>query len=359
MKSNSTKFVCSIPIIAFAIFLSACGSKDENAAPEQVIRPIKLLTLEKASDRLVRRFPAAIEAEISRKLSFSVGGQIVEIPVNEAEPVKMGDVIARLDTRDYQNQLDSAQAQFENAEDEYQRATRLAKENAIAKSALDQRKAQRDVAKAQLDSAEKAISDSTLRSPISGVITSVSATTLQNIGPGEPVATVISGKKLQATVNLPASLMTRAESRTENMALVYLDAAPSQPIVAEFKEATLEADPTTQTFGITFTFESPENILILPGMSATIELSSSGPEGELVVTRVSVPLGSILSEGDSKFVWVVDKATMTVSKREIQIEDGIGEEIAVIDGLSVGDTIAAAGASYLSEGMQVRPWAAE
>ncbi len=160
-------------------------------------------------------------------------------------------------------------------------------------------------------------------------------------------------------MNLPASLMTRAESRTDQLALVYLDAAPSQPIEAEFKEATLEADPSTQTFGITFTFDSPEGLLILPGMSATIELSSSGPEGNPGPVGVSVPLGSILSEGSSKFVWVVDESSMTVSKREIQIEEGVGEEITVIKGLSVGETIAAAGASYLSEGMQVRSWAAE
>jgi hypothetical protein len=47
---------------------------------------------------------------------------------------------------------------------------------------------------------------------------------------------------------------------------------------------------------------------------------------------------------------------MTVSKREVTVSDGIGETAIVTEGLEMGETIATAGASYLAEGMQVRPW---
>lgn len=342
--------------ILCAMLLSACGSKEEIVQEEPVVRPVKLLTLKKASSLETRRFPVVIEAATSRTLSFNSGGLVEEISVKESQRVEVGDVVARLVTRDFQNQLDSAKAQFDNAEEEYQRAVRLFDQNAIAKSGLEQRKSQRDVAQAQFDSAEKALNDATLVSPISGVVTSVAGSTLQNIGPGEPVATIVSIDGLQATVNLPATLMSRIDSRTNRKASVILDAAPASPVEATFKEASLEADPTTQTFGLTFTFDSPKGFIVLPGMSATMVLTSMGQESDDGNSSVSVPLGAVVSQGDLRFVWVVDDSTMIVSRREVQISDSIGESVTVVSGLSVGETIAAAGSSYLSEGMEVRAW---
>ncbi len=67
-------------------------------------------------------------------------------------------------------------------------------------------------------------------------------------------------------------------------------------------------------------------------------------------------LTAIASDGDSTYVWVVDPDLMTVSRREVTIADGIGETVVVTEGLGAGETIATAGASFLADGMQVRPW---
>jgi hypothetical protein len=47
---------------------------------------------------------------------------------------------------------------------------------------------------------------------------------------------------------------------------------------------------------------------------------------------------------------------MTVSRRDVTVADGIGETAVVTEGLAIGETIATAGASFLADGMQVRPW---
>ena len=134
---------------------------------------------------------------------------------------------------------------------------------------------------------------------------------------------------------------------------MILEAAPGNPIEATFKEANLLADTTSQTYGVTFTFDPPENLVILPGMNATVELSSAR---QSQTHRQSVPLSAIVSDGDAKYVWVVDKDLMTVSRREVTVADGIGETVVVTEGLAAGETIATAGASFLADGMQVRPW---
>ncbi len=356
MRNFAEKIYSLSIYVTILMLLTACGPKVTEEIQEQVVRPVKLLVIQETNDHDLRRYPAIIEAATSRDLSFQVGGLLQELPISEAQEIQEGDLIAKLDQRDFKNNLDSAKAQFEIAEEEYQRAVRLAKEDAIARSALEQRKSQRDVAKAQLDSAEKALSDSVLRAPFTGVVAKVPAQKLQAVQPGSPIATIIEKDGLQAIVNAPASLVAQANNRTDKKGFVLLDAAPAERIPAEFKEITLEADPTSQTFAITFSFQPPENLIILPGMNATMELSSFMNEAEGNNKKVEVPLGAVLSDGEKQYVWVVDTDMMTVSRREIVVDDSIGETILIKEGLKPGETIAGAGASYLAEGMQVRPW---
>jgi multidrug efflux pump subunit AcrA (membrane-fusion protein) len=107
---------------------------------------------------------------------------------------------------------------------------------------------------------------------------------------------------------------------------------------------------------VTFTFEPPENLVILPGMNATVELSSARVSEAGTGNRKSVPISAIGSDGESTYVWIVDQDTMTVSRRDVTIADGVGEYAIVTEGLAPGEMIATAGASFLAEGMQVRPW---
>lgn len=116
------------------------------------------------------------------------------------------------------------------------------------------------------------------------------------------------------------------------------------------------ADPVSQTYELTFNFTPPEHLIILPGMNAIMELGYTSMDADSQDGHVSVPLGSIFSDGEQQHVWVVDTNTMAVSKRSVVVEDSIGEDLTVTQGLQPGDTIIGAGASYLSDGVKVRPW---
>jgi multidrug efflux pump subunit AcrA (membrane-fusion protein) len=74
------------------------------------------------------------------------------------------------------------------------------------------------------------------------------------------------------------------------------------------------------------------------------------------INNLSVPLTAIAIDGEQKYVWLVDKDSMRVSRRDIMIEAGVGVNLNVISGLQSGEMIVAAGVSSLSEGMKVRSW---
>lgn len=356
MRILRNNLVRSCPVLLAVIFFSSCDKKQGEEGKDLSVRPVKLLTIAAADTVQSSRYPAVIDAVQSSELSFQVGGLLKELPVKESQQVNKGDLIAQLDQRDFNSQVDAAQAQFDNAEEEFQRAERLAKEDAIARSVLEQRKTQRDVTKAQLDSAKKALADTELRAPFSGVIAKISTAKLQTIQPGQVVAILMGSGIFEAKINLPARIIAQSRMREEKGAYVLLDAAPDRRIEATFKEATLVADATSQTYAVTFTFEPAEDLIILPGMNATVELKSSAKTESGGNNRVSVPLAAVMSDGNVQHVWVINKDTMKVSKRSVTIEAGIGDLLIVTEGLTPGETIAGAGASYLAEGMQVRPW---
>ncbi len=350
------KFAIGFAAILAGLLLVSCGDEESVQVKKQAVRPIKLLTIEAANSRRYSRYPAIIDAAQLSELSFQVGGRLQELTVKEAQEITEGTIIAKLDQRDFESSLAAAKSQYNNANEEYKRAVNLSKKNSISKSVLEQRKSQRNVAKAQLDSAQKALEDTVLVAPFSGLVAQVSVTHLQHISAGELVATLIDVSVLEATVNIPANFVAQIESRTNRSAHVMLDAAPDARIEAVYKEATLLADSTSQTYAVTFAFVPPANLNILPGMNATVEFASSSVNASEQSNRVSVPLAAVLSDGSAQYVWVVDNDKMTVSKRGVSVAEGIGETIVVTDGIHPGETIAGAGAAYLAEGMQVRPW---
>lgn len=345
-----------IAAISLPLLLCACGSSPDVIPVENSDRPVKLIRLSGATSESSARFPAVINAGETAEISFLVGGSIESLLVTDAQEVASGDVIARLGAQDFESNLASARASFTNTEEEYQRAVRLAAQDAIAQNVLKQRETQRDVAKAQLESAEKALADSVLRAPFSGVVANVAVREKQTIAAGTTVATIIDLETLEATINLPASVIAQVPTRRDQDrgAVVILEAAADLSIPAVYSEADLVADATSQTYAVTFKFAAPEDMLVLPGMNATVILNSAPDQapGE----TVAVPLAAVQSDGDGQYVWLVNNESMTVTRRNIEIEPGIGESVAVTAGLSRDDQIVGAGGAYLAEGVKVSPW---
>jgi RND family efflux transporter MFP subunit len=338
-----------------AAAVSACAPEVE-APQDNAARPAVFYMVEASSNLRRSEFPAVVSASRSTQLAFEVGGRVEALNVVESSQVKQGDVIAQINQQDYINKVTQARSEYQNAESEYQRARRLAEQNAIATNVVESRKAQRDIAQAGLDTAQKALDDTTLRAPYDGNISTVSVKQFQNVQPLEIVATLQSDG-VEAIINVPARIVAFSQQFTPVSTNVVLDVAPDIAIPATFKEASTEADPNTQTYEVRFSFEPPEDLIILPGMTATVRTEAQAASGfDDDEDRVSVPRAAIVAEGEIRFVWVVDPDSMQVEKRTVTIDEGLGDVLSVSAGLETGEIIVAAGGSFLHEGMQVRPW---
>lgn len=330
--------------------------KEPQTQP-QPIRPLKTMVIESFEEIPGRRYPGKVQAVQQVNLSFEVAGTIIELPVNDGDQVEQGQLLAKLDPRDYQNNLDAAIAERQRSETQLERVTRAAQSGAVSQQDLTDAQAAFDVADARVNVMQKALEDTELYASFSGVIANTFVENHQSVQAKQAILSLQDVSAVDIEVNVPEERIALS-SRTKGMFgyRAVFDYLPDREFDVELKEYATEADPLTQTFAVTFTMIAPEDLSILPGMTSTIvPYRLLDQAGEPVI---AVPLDVVPVDGQGTYyVWQVsqvDQDLYAVHRTNVQVGEMIGDTILITSGLAQGDRIAAAGVHFLQEGQQVR-----
>ncbi len=119
----------------------------------------------------------------------------------------------------------------------------------------------------------------------------------------------------------------------------------------------MEADPRTQTYLVTFVMPSPEDLIILPGMTGTVYEYLKETE-EANGGMFLLPVEAVVVDGlGNYYVWIVERRedeSWRVHRQDIEVGEMIGGDIIVTGGVRAGMRIAAAGVHLLQDGQEVR-----
>jgi len=339
--------------ISVSLVLAGCG-QNEAVEREPVVRAVKVITAGAGSGDMSRSFPGQVEAADQVDLSFRVDGPLIEFPVLEGDFVTGGQLVARIDPRDYRIRLDAARAEVERTDADFRRYSALYEKDAVSKAQLDQALAARDVARARQDDAEAALDDTNLRTPFSARVAETFVENFQDVQAKEPILSLVNVKHVEIVVDVPENLVAAVRTvQLHSRFAARFDAAPDREFDATVSEVAAQADPRTQSFRVTFTLPQPEGVNVLPGMTASVKrYAPPGEHVEIVVPAIAV----FADEGGSPHVWVVDRATGMVERRSVRTgELAQADSIVVFQGLEPGEDIAVSGVSRLRDGMTVRP----
>ena len=349
------------PLAAACLSLAVAGCREEAPEPEEVARPVKILEVRGTGAVLTREYPGRIRAIQQADMAFEVPGRIVEFRFKEGERVEEGEVLARLDDRDFQAQLDSTRARFNNAKVNFDRAQKLFEEGALAALERDRRQTVLDSFEAELRKATKAVEDTALRAPFAGVMAKKLVEDFENVRAKQVVLILQDESHLEIRINVPERDMTgggtqrldpdeitrRIEPR------VIVTAIPDREFPARVKQIAMIADPTTRTFEATFVIERPADVSVLPGMTAKVIISA--PAETAGRSGMRIPANATVSDDEAKaFVWLVDPSSMQVRPVPVELGELSGADVTILSGLSDGDQIAISGVHQLREGMTVR-----
>ena len=363
----STSFLI---VLCLNIVFCSCGKKDDQDTQREIARPVKILTISESAEELTERYPGTVRAAQRVDLAFQVPGTLIKLPVTEGQEVKEGDLLARLDPQDFetnlrnaQGQLGEAQATLDLAKAEYARVLRIREQDpgAVSGSMIDEKREGVNRAAASLtsyqaavDAAKIQLSYTYLHAPFAGFIARRYADNYQEVQAKEPIVSLDDLSHVEILVDVPETAVFRSASRG-SPAKMYAEfaAAPGKRFPLTLKEFATRADPVTQTYRATLQMERPEEMVILPGMTAIVVgvAPAKGQETGFIIPAVAV----FADQSGTPHVWVIDSGTMIVSKRKISTGDITGtQNIQVTAGLNPDEKIAVSAVTQLQEGMKVR-----
>lgn len=401
-------------ILSLIAMLAGTDLRAQDATP----RPAKVTTVTASESVISRKYPAVVLPSQEIELSFKVSGQIIDLPIRAASNVSAGDVIAQIDTQDFENQISqlqssrdqataqldalragarpeeiaaleaavqSAQAQVEQTMDALSRAQTLLDRGVATRAQVEGAQAEARVAQANLRAQEEQLRIGEIggrpeeiagaQAALRGIDAQIKVArdNLSDATLTAPFDGIIARRDVEKFANVSAGQSIVLLQRLEVVHLAF--DIPSLD-VTELTRNGLGGVSNVATFnslpGEEFDTEIVEFSVQADSATQTYRgrVSVVVPQEAVILPgmvanvisstqgpapQIHAPLSAISAKPDgSPFVWVVGSDGQ-VSGRNVALGEASGSGVVVNDGLSDGDTIISAGVSEIIDGMVIRP----
>ncbi len=419
---RSSRLIIYLPFLG--LLMASLAGCDEQASltkddGSKQPRPVKSVIVGKATASFKRSYPAFVLPAKQALLSFRASGKLIELPIRAAQKVRKGDVLAKLDPRDFEaevnrliSQLDQAKAkliemqkggrvedvaslqaninaansQFRAAQQQANRTKKLYDKGIVAKAKQEQDLSAVEVARAQLRVAQQELKKGKAgareeqlaqqKAVIRGYETQLTSAedTLRDATLRAPFNGIIAKREVDNFANVQANETIAILHQLETVHLVFDVPGPDVSLLADHAkslvtEAQLDSMPgnsfeaklvefSTQADPATQTFRG--RVSISPPKGGAV---LPGMSGQIFIEDKSkearsflIPSIAVTAEPDGKpFVWVVGKPNNEVSKRYVITGEARGEDIIISKGLKPRDIVVTAGISLLRDKVTVRP----
>jgi len=347
-------------VFATTALLAAC--EEDQAPPVEYVRAIKTFTVIELASGQVRKFSGLVQATQTSALSFQIPGNVRKVAVKLGDRVKKGQVLAVLDKKPYQLDVQAATADLEKARAnlqqkraEYGRQKKLYAKKWIAKARLDRvlsayesTKSQVNYAVAKLNLAKRDLANTTLRAPFSGSIAGKYIDPFVEVRAGKKLFDLDIAGTLEVAFDVPETVISRiAVGMPVSFKFVAKGAARGKGRLTEIGSAAGRAN----AFPVKASLVDPSPD-IRSGMTTEVTLvfeSESRTAGYMVPLAAIAP-GKAEREG---YVFVFDDKAGAVRKRPVKAR-GAQENMIAVEGVKPGDVIAIAGVNFLVDGQKVK-----
>ena len=343
------------------LFVAAVGACKEEARVEpEIVRPVKVAVVGEQARGRALIYSGVVRPRIESDLGFRVPGKIVERTVNVGDPVKVDQVIARLDDTDLvlaengaRAAVAAARSRRDVAKDNLERGNALLPRAIISQAAYDTRRNEFDAAVSALDAAEaqsrqasNAVGYAALKADKAGIVTAVLGEPGQVVSAGQPVIRLAQAGETEIAVFVPEQ--DSGQLTIGQQAKISLWAGPRLSFEGRIREIAGQADPASRTYAVRITVSGPPPIMRL-GMTASVTLRIDDESAAMVV-----PLTALTESEGSSAVFVVDPAGKQVRKIEVTVAGLADDGVRIATGLHPGDVVVVAGVQFLRDGMRVR-----
>jgi membrane fusion protein (multidrug efflux system) len=325
--------------------------KNADAAAAHQPEPIESVTMAVAKEQMYRPVATSVGTILALQsitLRNELPGTVRRVSLVPGQVVEAGTVLVALDVSVEQAELEAEKAQADLAETSLARLQRLLAAQAASQEEVDQARAARDVALAQMQRTRAVIARKTIRAPFRARVG------ISDVHPGQYLndgteLTTLQGVDAAANVDFTVSQEVAAALRRGEQVAVYAADEP-RPIAARIVAVDARIDPTTRNAMVRARIPGHAPA---PGASVRVEV----PEGP-TTSVVSIPVSALRKGpgGDHVFVILPDSAGRTrAHEQPVQSGPVVDDDVVILSGLKPGQQVATSGSFKLREAVLVAP----
>jgi RND family efflux transporter MFP subunit len=298
------------------------------------------------------------------ELSAPAPTRVTKVYVAVGERVAAGTPLVQLDSTPFAAQAQSAEVALATAESAYQRARRLVDAGILARKDLDQAASDRASASSAAVAARRAQTLATLRSPIGGVVTRLTAVLGGPADPSQPLVEVADPAALDILLAVSPAVAARVRPGAEIILTAGQRAAQAADPANGSAEGT-EALGTGKVMSVAAVVDSTSRSVTVRARIAhparALRIGETVFGSIVLATRpdaVTVPVQALVPDGEGVKVFVLDGAHVAHA-RPVSVGARTDRLAEITRGLSGGETVVTYGAYGVTDSARVVPLAEE
>ena len=346
LRRNAVKAIIILAAIAIlTVIMKMPAKKREVPATEAPPVNVSVMTVT-AVPQLADTFdlPAVVEPNRIVTVSAEVNGRVERIPPEEGSKVRAGDLLIKLNTDLIMPEFESAKAQVDRDQIEFDRMTNLAKGSAATQREVDNATSQLAISKARLEGIRARLERTSIFAPNAGVLNDLLVEEGEYVDPGKPVAQVVDTDTVKVVVEIP------------ERDIAFFDIGEKADIFVETKDQARSlagiitfiselADSRTRTTRTEITLDNKQRFL-RSGQIVHVRLTR-----RILKDAVLIPLLAVIPMEDCKAVYVVNSSL--AKRREVEIGIIRGDQVQITSGLETGDKLIISGHRFVAPGQKV------
>lgn len=349
-KTVLTAIMCAAVLAggAILVFASAGSALLNNGAKQEnnhVVRipnvKVQILEGRDLDDRLA--LVGTLQPWEDITISSEVAGKVEWKGVDEAQLVKQGQELFRIDTESIQTRLDQAVAEARLAEQDFSRAQKLLDRGVNAQRDQDAAVANREVSAANVRALQVQLKKSRVSAPFDGVVAQVFLKQDEFTDVGKPLVRLVQLHKVKVRIGIPERDVTHF--KVGDCVDVTVDALPGVEFSGYIHKIAPVADLTTHTFTTEVEIDNGDGVL-KPGMIARANLVR-----QTFPDAIVVPIFATVLLDDQRFVMVERDGIAEVRPVEAGIVQG--STVQITKGVTAGDRLIVVGHKDVRPGERV------
>lgn len=299
-----------------------------------------------------------LKAANSAVVKARVAGELQGLTVREGDPIKAGQVIARVDPTEYQarakqaqEQADSAKSQIDIAQRQWDNNKALVDQGFISKTALDTSwnnfvamQANHKAALAAVDMARKSVDDTVLRAPIAGQVSQRLAQPGERVGVDAKVVEIVDLSRIEMEAALSAA--DSVQVRVGQTAALQIEGS-AQPLAAQVVRINPSTQAGSRSVLAYLSIARPEGLR--QGLFAQGTLASAK------ISALSVPVSAVRTDKPNPYVQVVENNTVVHKPVTLGARGEAGaEQVVAVTGVAENAVVISGAVGSLREGTAVK-----